>query len=172
MLAKHEKLLLSIMGAVAAASAVVIAVTMGAERLQRANAKTRQYQAQILTLEKSLRSETELAAVRTRLTDELAAARKKFYSKGEISPFTFGTMLRRKLAAHGVAVTRYQVIEQKGVSSLEFSVSAPVGSLILFLKDASESERYWNISSLALSMKEGIATADAVFRIGYEVLNF
>jgi hypothetical protein len=45
-------------------------------------------------------------------------------------------------------------------------------ALIRFLKEVSESQKHWNISSLALTMREGTRTAEAVFRIGYEELPF
>ncbi len=172
MLARRERVLFLILCAAIALCALAVSFTFGAERLKAARAKTAQYQARILKLRQSIRSEGEIDAELNRLADRLASTRMKFYSNQEISPFTFGTVVRKKLSSRGITVVRYQMVEQKNVNSLEFTVEAPVSSLILFLKDVSECERYWTVSSFKLAMREGTGSADAVFRIGYEVLDF
>ncbi len=172
MLAKRERFLLLVLSAIFAACALAIFLNLAAERLRAARTNAVQYQAQILKLRQNLHSEDRLISERGRLTERLAGAKTKYYSSGEISPFTFGTIVRKKLSFRGIRVVRYQMIEQKDVTSFEFTVEAPVSSLILFLKDISEFERYWTVSSFKLTMRERTASADAVFRIGYEVLDF
>lgn len=172
MFAKRERLLLLVLCSVVALCALVIVFSLGAERLKSARASAAQNQTKIMKLRESLRSEGELSSERDQLKDRLAGLRTKYYSSREISPFTFGTIVQKKLSSRGIKVIRYQMLEQKEVNSLEFTVEAPVSSLILFLKDVSDYERYWTISSFKLTMREGVDAADAVFRIGYEVLDF
>lgn len=172
MLAKRERLLLLVLCSVVALCALVTAFNLGAERLKSARENAAQYQARILKLRESLRSEAELNSERDQLKDRLGGLRAKYYSSREISPFTFGAIVQKKLSFRGIKVIRYQMLEQKEVNSLEFTVEAPVSSLILFLEDVSDYERYWTISSFKLTMREGVDAADAVFRIGYEVLDF
>jgi hypothetical protein len=85
-----------------------------------------------------------------------------------MDPYSFGTGVRKKLASLGMHVVRYQVLEIKGRDTLEFSVSGPARALVLFLKEVSESKKYWSISLLKVSIHAGTAAVDAVLRIGYE----
>ena len=169
MAARRERLLLNVMCAALALAAAGAAFDLGFERLRRANSSIRQSQAQILALQQSLRSAEELMGLREQLTRALSEARKTLYSAGEMSPFTFGLQVRKELASSGITVLRYQVIEKKGVSCLDFSVSARVASLILFLKEVSENQRFWNISSFSVTVRENAPEADAELRIGYEI---
>ena len=169
--ARREKRLLLILCAVVALCALGVVLNSGAGRLKSARAKLGHYRTLAETLQQSMRCEADLAALSNRLKDQLSNARKKFYSTGEIGPFTFGSIVRKKLSARGIAVIRYQVLEEKRTGSLELSVSGPIKSLVFFLKDVSDYERFWNISSFALTLREGSSLADAHFKIGYEVFD-
>lgn len=171
MLAKRERRLLVALGVVVALSLLTIALILGMERLGAARVKAAQYEAQIAKLSRSLPSESDISALRESLKKELDARKARFYSPDQMNPYSFGTLIKKELTSHGITVIRYQVIEIRGKSSLEFSVSGNVKSLILFLQDVSRSEKYWTISSLTLTMREGTERVDAVFRIGYEVLD-
>ncbi len=166
----REKRLLWILGAAAAFSAFALAIGLGAERMAAARATSSRYEAEVAKLSRALPSEAEAVSLRDKLKARLAQGKSRFYAPGEMSPYGFGTLVRKKLAARGISVVRYQVVEIKGKSSIEFSVSGTAAALILFLKDVSESEKNWTVSSLTLTMREGTGTADAVFRIGYEIL--
>jgi hypothetical protein len=168
---EREKRLLWMLGAAAAVCAFAMAIGLGAERMAAAKATSLKYEAEVAKLSRALPSETEAATLRDRLRAELENGKSKFYAPQEMSPFSFGTLVRKKLAARGISVVRYQVVEIKGKSSIEFSVSGTAAALILFLRDVSESEKYWTVSSLTFSIREGTGTADAIFRIGYEVLD-
>jgi len=170
--AKREKQLLVVLAAVICITALGIVISLGAERLKAARTDAAQFRDQIEKLERSIGSETQAKALRDRLHGELDVMKTRFYAPNEVNPYSFGTLIKKKLASLGMAVVRYQVIEVKGASILEFSVSGSLYSFVLFLKEVSESERYWTISSLAMTTREGAGGVDAVFRIGYEVRDF
>jgi hypothetical protein len=168
---EREKRLLWALGAVAAFCLLALAIANGAERLAAARASSARYEKEIARLSGALPSEAEAVSLRDGLKARLERDTSRFYAPREMSPYAFGTLVRKKLAARGISVVRYQVVEIKGKSSIEFSVSGTASALIHFLRDVSESEKYWTVSSLTLTMREGTGTADAVFRIGYEILD-
>ncbi len=171
MLAKRERLLLGVLIAVVATTVCGIVVALGTERLSAAQERAFRYEEQIKKLSQSLPAESDVNAQRDTLRAALETGKKRFYAAGEMNPYVFGTLVKKSLAAHDITVVRYQVVEQKGANSLEFSVSGNVRSFVMFLKEVSESPKYWTISSLTLNMREGTSTFTAAFRIGYETLD-
>lgn len=171
MLAKREKQLLVVLIVVAALCAVGMGTALGVEALGTARERAAQYEEQVRRLSESLTSEASLSARRDLLKAELDRERAHFYSPGEMNPYLFGTLVRQKLSTHGIAVIRYQVVEEKSGNSVEFSVSGNIRSLVLFLKEVSDSTKYWTISSMTLNMSEGGSDFTAVFRIGYGTLD-
>ncbi len=167
--AKREWKFLRILAAIGLLVALGAAFTFGAERSRVARAKAAQYAVQNAALRHSIGSESRLVFLRGQLQGELDVMRSRFYAPNEMNPYSFGTLIRKKLASHGIVVVRYQVIEVKGATGLEFSVSGSIASLVLFLKEVSESDHHWSVSSFALTVREGTRDADASFRIGYEV---
>jgi hypothetical protein len=162
--------LLALLAAAAAVSGLGIAFTVGGERLSEARAVGGQYEAQIRKLEQTLPAEKDILSLRDRLKAEIEAKKGRFYRPDEMNPYSFGTLIKRRLASYGMSVVRYQVLDLKGENSLEFSVSGPVMSLVRFLREVSEFPKNWTISSFTLTMRGGTGAMDAVFRIGYEVL--
>jgi hypothetical protein len=171
MLAKREKILLIVLSVAAAAAAVSIILFLGSERIRTAQSRAAEYRKQIEKLSHSTPPEAEVVSLRDRLAAEYAAKKASFYSADEMNPYSFGTIIKKELTSRGITVVRYQVVESQGKSSLEFSVTGSVRSLILFLKQVSESDKFWTISSFSLSMREGTEIADSTFRIGYEVID-
>lgn len=169
MVAKREKQLLGILATVILLAALVIVFLQGAERLRAARANAPGYQAQNEKLQFASGSEAQATSLRDRLQGELDIMKNRFYAPNEMNPYSFGILIKKKLSSLGMTVVRYQVIELKGASSLEFFVSGSINSFILFLKEVSESDRFWTISSLSLIMRENTEGMDAVFRIGYEI---
>lgn len=169
MLAKRERQLLGILAAVVFLVALGVLFSLGAERLRVARASAAQYAVQNEDLQRSIGSEPQSVSLRDQLQGELDVTKTRFYAPNEMNPYSFGTLIKRKLVSMGMTVVRYQVIEVKGATSLEFSVTGSISSLVFFLKQVSESDRYWSISSLSLTMREGTIGVDAAFRIGYEV---
>ncbi|MGA2478386.1 MAG: hypothetical protein ABSG63_06500 [Spirochaetia bacterium] len=172
MAAKREIRHIGALAGVMIAAALAIVFNLGGERLKTAHSKIIQLQQQNEKLRQSISFEVPAISLRDQLQRNLVVMKTRYYSPNEMNPYTFGTLIKKKLGSLGLTVVRYQVIELRDANSLEFSVSGPIGSLVLFLKEASESERYWSISSLVITMRESTASADAVFRIGYEVRDF
>ncbi len=172
MLAERERRLLFVVAVLVGVSILVAAVRLGVERLRDAREKNALYREQIARLQLSLQSQPEMVALRERLQARLEAEKAHFYAPGEMDPYSFGALVRRRITSRGLEIVRYQVAELKGRGSLEFSVSGPIRSLVFFLKEVSDSPKYWGISSLTLSMREGSGMVDAVLRIGYEEIGF
>jgi hypothetical protein len=172
MLHRRERRVLSLCGAVSAASILVFLVNFELGKLNEVHARSRQQYAQIVKLRGSIRSESMLLSEQNRREGEVEAARKGFYAQGEMNLYAFGTLIKNKLAARGLRVIRYQIMDLKDANSLEFSISGSIDSLVLFLKEVSESEKYWTVPSLTLTMRGESGQVDSVFRIGYEVLDF
>jgi D-alanyl-D-alanine dipeptidase len=168
---KREKLLLRLLVGAVACGALFVSLGLGIERLKAAREKETRYRAQNEKLAQSLPAEADITVLRDRLKAELEEGKRHFYTSQQMDPYTFGTLIRKKLAAQAIVVDRYRVVELKGKSGLEFSVSGTPRSLILFLKEVSESEKYWTISSLTLTTRDNGETMDAVLRIGYETLD-
>jgi hypothetical protein len=169
MIVERKWQLLGILAAIGLLVVLGAAFSFGAERSRAARAKAAQYAVQNAELRHSIGSESRLVSLRDQLQGELGVMRSRFYAPNEMNPYSFGTLIRKKLASHGILVVRYQVIEVKGATGLEFSVLGSIASLVLFLKEVSESDHYWSVSSFSLTGREGTRDADASFRIGYEV---
>lgn len=170
MSAERRNRLLFVLAVVLAAFVLAVATGRGIERLRAGEEKSGQYRAQIARLRQSLQMQSESASRRRQLQDQLKVAKARFYAPGEIDLYAFGTLVRKRLAAEGMSVVRYEVSEIKGQSGLEFTVTGPIRSFVHFLKEVSESQKYWSMTSLALTMRDGSSTVEAVFRIGYEEL--
>lgn len=171
MLAKRERALLAALGAVAVLAVIAVCLFLGIERIATAQTRAAEYRKQIDKLSQSMPPEAEVVSLRDRLAAEFTSRKARFYSAEEMNPYSFGTIIKKELTSRGINVVRYQVVDIQGKNSLEFSVNGSVRSLILFLKQVSESDKFWTISSFSLAMREGSETADSTFRIGYEVID-
>jgi hypothetical protein len=169
MLAKRERVLLYALGGVAAVCAVAVCLALGLERLRSARENASRYGQMIDKLSQGTPAESDITALRDSLKEELDRTRARFYSPEEMNPFTFGALVRKELLSLGINVIRYGGAE--GKNSLQFTVYGNIRSLAAFFKKVSESGKYWTISSLTLTMREGTETVDAMFMIGYEVID-
>ena len=165
-----RRLLVVLAGAVAL-SAAAVSFDLGFQRLRDARAVTEGWEAKVRKLQQPLPAEARIRATRDSLEKDLAAGSAHFYAADEINPYSFGAAVKGRLSALGMTVVRYQVIDLKGRSWLEFSVTGSARALIVFLRDVSRGQKYWSIPSLSLTIREGTGTIDAFFRIGYEVIN-
>ena len=171
MLAKREKALLWVLCGAAGLCLAGIGIQSGLERLSDSRTKVAQYEAQIMKLSQALPAEQDIVSRTQAMKAELDDVKSRFYKPDELSPYSFGALIKKKLAALGITVIRYQVVETGGRSFLEFSVSGSARWIVQFFKDVSESEKYWTVPLFTLTMREGTETADVVFRIGYEVFS-
>src|SRR5208337_1702414 len=88
MLARRERRLLSLLGAVFVASILALLITFGLERLKEVHARARHHHVQIAKLRGSWRPDSEIVSRRDSLKGKIEAAGKRFYSPGEIDPYT------------------------------------------------------------------------------------
>lgn len=168
---RRERRLLALLAGAVVVAAAAVAFGLGTERLRAAQAQAEKLRAGIAGLQKALPSEAGSASWMESRGAELSALRSRFYPPAEMNPYSFGALVKDRLTALGMGVVRYQVVEVQGRKDLEFSVTGPVRSLVLFLKGVSEAEKFSSIPSLTLTVREGTDVADAVFRIGYETLD-
>ena len=167
--AERRTRLLAVLSAVVIIGALGCLVMRGAERLKTAERNAGRLLAHNEMLRNSLGSEAQMRGLVDRLRGERDVIKARSYAPNEMNSYSFATLVKQRLGSHGMTVARYQVIETSGERTVEFSVSGPITSFVLFLEEVSRSDRSWAIPSLALNVKEGTGTADVVFRIGYEV---
>ena len=165
-----RRLLVVLAGAVAL-SAAAISFDLGFQRLRDARAVTERWEAEVRKLQQPLPAEARIRAARDSFRNDLANRAAHFYAANEINPYSFGAAVKGRLSALGMTVVRYQVIDLKGRSWLEFSVTGSARALIVFLRDVSRKQKYWSIPSLSLMMREGSDIVELSFRIGYEVID-
>lgn len=134
------------------------------------------------TAERITLAEREIAALSARLAGaagggavapadleaRIADARLRLYAPGEIDPYRFGIIIRDLLRSEGLAIARYQTVEQRGSTVLEFSVEGSARALAGFLKRVSEAPRWWTVSFLSVRTAGGAGAVQAVLRISYE----
>jgi hypothetical protein len=168
---RKERRLLALLTATAVLAAVAVSVSLGMERMQAARSQTEKLRAGVAGLEKALPSEAGTASRSEGLEADLAALKSRFYAAGDMNPYSFGTLVKDRLTALGMSVVRYQVVDVQDRKGLEFSVTGPVRSLVLFLRGVSDAPKYSSIPSLTVTVREGTDVVDAVFRIGYETLD-
>ncbi len=170
MVTKSTRRLLVILVVSVSAAVVGVAVDLLLERLAASRARVDRLEAQVLALQRSLAPEPELSRRRDELAKDVARRTMRFYAVDALTPYTFGTQVKRKLQSYGLAVSRYQIVELKGRSYLEFSLSGSARGLLLFLRDVSQQEKYWVISTVTVTTRPNGGIVDAVFRIGYETI--
>jgi hypothetical protein len=171
MLNRREKILLQIM------VWVIIAAVFGVFlffQLVR-NAETKK---DIALLEQQLArwtaqpgSEEDLLTRKAALLADLSDLENRFYVRNDMDPFRFGILVRDLLAAHRLEINRYQTIESGGNTILEFAVQGDALNLVEFLKQVELQPRYWSVSFLSIRTQTESSRINAVFRVGYEVLD-
>ena len=102
------------------------------------------------------------------LEARIADARARLYAPGEIDPYRFGIVIRDLLRSEGLAIARYQTVEQGSGTVLEFSVDGSARALARFLQRVSEAPRWWTVSFLSVRAAGGQGSVQAVLRISYE----
>ncbi|MCX7030486.1 MAG: hypothetical protein NTU62_10255 [Spirochaetes bacterium] len=167
MVDRRTRVLLLILVAAAGFVASGIALSEGVGRLVAARAAVTLHEARIAWLRDSLMRAEDGAEAREALTEEIAARGARFTTAEEMNPYSFGTLVKKKLFSLGISVLRYQVVEVKGAPYVEFTASGSARSFVIFLRDVSEYEKVWIIPSMSLTLREGTDSADAFIRIGY-----
>ncbi len=162
--------LLALLGGAVLVAAAAVALDLGMERLSAAKGRIALHEGQLRALQRSLPSAIDqLVQQRDTLRADVQQRAARFYAKDETDPYAFGAVIRNELASLGIAVLRYQVIDVKGASYLEFSVSGSARSFVQFLRAVSQAPRAWTIPSMTLSVEEGSGVVNVDFRIGYAI---
>jgi len=160
-----------LLGAAVIVVAAGFAVSLGLERLTEARQAAALAEARIARIRGSLPSATDLNATRDALRARIDIEAGRFYQADEMNPYLFGTIVKQKLSSLGIAVQRYQVVDVKGTSYIEYSATGSARGFITFLRDVSTSPKLWTIPSLSLTFRQGSDTVEAVVRIGYAVVD-
>jgi|GEM_PF-3019231 len=168
---KVDRRLLYVLAAAVGIAAVVVAGGLIAERLSDARARAERYETRSRALRKTLLPEADLARERDALDRRVARLRARYYRADEISPYAFGGEVKKRLRSAGMTVARYQIMESKGKSFLEFAVSGRARSFLQFLRDVSLQGKYWTIPSMTVDARAGGDVVEVVFKIGYEVID-
>jgi hypothetical protein len=168
---RKTRILLSLLGAAVALVLAGAVLNMGSERLADAKAAAERYEMRIAKLRRSFPSAQDVNATRDVLKKEIAATESRYYSADEMNAYSFGTIVKRKLSSLEINVLRYQVVDVKGTSYVEFSASGSARSFVTFLRNVSESEKLWPIPSMSMTLREGSSIVDVVLRIGYAVVD-
>ena len=165
-----QRLLLLLAAAVGIA---IIGITLDVllERLSEARRRSDRMEAQARTLRQALAPAPDLAGERDALKMEVAQRVAHFYGIDALTPYSFGTLVKTKLISSGMKVHRYQIVEMKGKSFLEFSLSGSARGLLIFLRDVCQQEKLWAIPSMTVATRPGSDVVDVVFRIGYEIID-
>ncbi len=171
MVDKRQRVLLGLLGASIAIAACAIVLSYGLDRLADATASIDRYDDRIARLRQTAPDASITRESIDSLQKEIGELEARFYGPEEMNPYLFGTIVKQKLAARGMEVLRYQVIDVKGSTVLEFSVSGSIRSFLGFLRDVSQAEKIWTIPSMTCRVREGTERVDAVFRIRYAVID-
>ncbi len=169
MLDSRMRRLLFLLAGAAAVAGIAVALSVGLDRLQAARQSIALHTGQIKRLQESLPGLDSVVRERDALKAEVDRISSRFYAPGETDPYAFGTTVRRKLTSLGITVQSYQLVDVKGQSYIEFTVTGSARAFVLFLRDVSQSPRAWSIPTLSLSVRQGTQVVDASFRIGYVV---
>jgi hypothetical protein len=116
-------------------------------------------------------SEEDLLARRAALLADLSDLENRFYAREDMDPYRFGILVRDLLATHRLQIDRYQTIESGGDTTLEFAVQGEALNLVEFLKQVERQPLYWTVSFLSIRTQTEPSRINAVFRVGYEVLD-
>ncbi len=169
MLTEKSRTLLGVLAGTVLLCAAGVAVYLGVERLGAARSISSLYEEQIDNLAQSLPQEALLLSRRDELESRLASMRSRFYAVDEMSPFAFGALIKQELLELGMEIARYQVLEARGQSYLEFTAGGSALAMAGFLRAAFGSDKYWSVPSLTVKQREGSDVVDVVFQIGYEI---
>jgi hypothetical protein len=163
-----RRLLLLLCCAIAVAG-IGIASSLGLERLNDTRERIAVHEQQIRELQGTMPGLDDVTRQRDTLKAEVDQLSSRLYARGETDPYAFGAVVRRMITSLGMKVLSYQLVEAKGQSYLEFSVTGSARAFVLFLREVSQAPRLWSVPTLSLSVQQGTGMIDATLRIGYVV---
>jgi hypothetical protein len=165
---KRERILMAFLGwSIVAAAAAVSLVLIGersAGLQSRIAAMEEQLQAVRLQLDARSADGTDIQALEERVQE----LRARFYEQGRMDPYSFGVQVRDLLVQSGLSIRRYQTVDVRGSTLLEFSLQGDALSLARFLQRVASRPKQWTITFLSVRAPRDSSTVQAVLRIGYE----
>jgi hypothetical protein len=167
-LSRRERLLLFVLGWALAIAAAAVGVTLITERAAGLAGDIEAMEKQLGELQAQIAAGTGTSLDLDRMEQQIAGLRDRFYRKGEMDPYTFGVMIRDLLLETGLSIRRYQTVEVRGTTLLEFSIQGDARALMRFLRKVSNAPKQWTVSFLSIRAPREAGTVQAVFRIGYE----
>ena len=168
---KREKIFLRVLLLVVIIACAGIYYYLKVERLRTLQEQIQLAEQQIKTISLKTPDEDQIVKQKNLLYEELKKEKEKLYSSSEIDPYQFSITIRKLLSSNGLTIKKYQTIEVKENSYLEFSISGDALGFAEFLKSVFSSNKYWYIPFLSVDARKGDGSINAVFRITYETMN-
>ena len=103
-----------------------------------------------------------------RLEALMKAEKKKYYQADDMDLYRFSITINDLLSSRSLAIKKYQTVEVKDGTCLEYSVSGEAINFVEFLESVAAADKYWNIPYLTIDARKGGGMLEAVFRITYE----
>lgn len=105
------------------------------------------------------------------LSRELKREKERYYFREDMDTYQFSILIRKLLFSRGLSIKKYQTIEVKDNTFLEFSISGDSLEFTKFLINVSNSSKYWHIPYIYIDARKGDGRVNVVFRITYETIN-
>jgi hypothetical protein len=141
------------------------------EEMSSLGQKTAQLEKQVQKITVKAPSSDELIGKKDLLMKRIGMEKAKYYYADEIDPYQFSITIKNILSEKGLYIKKYQTIEVKKRTYLEYSVTGNALELAEFLRIVEDSDKYWSIPFLSIDARKGDGTIDAVFRINYETID-
>ncbi|MCK5196702.1 MAG: hypothetical protein KAR21_00040 [Spirochaetales bacterium] len=167
MLNRQEKILISIL-VIVLVILIVLFLFIINDRNSIAEERIERYTAQIESLQNSFSKETNLAEIKTMYNEAIESERIKYYLPDQMDIYRFGRIIQNLLLSLDLEIKRYQTVEDRDVTLLEFSISGSSLSFITFIQEVYKGEKHWGIPYLVIKTRGGSGDVEVVFRIGYE----
>jgi hypothetical protein len=170
-ISKRERALLFVLMWALAVSAAGIVCYFKVEEMSALQQKTALLEKQVQKSTLKAPNSDDLLKKKELLMQRIGTEKEKYYYADEIDPYKFSTVIKNILSEKGLYIKKYQTIEVKERTYLEYSVSGDALQLAAFLRVVAGSEKYWSIPFLSIDARKGDGTVDAVFRINYETID-
>jgi len=171
MLNKREELLLQIMVWTIIAAVFGVALFFQLVRSSETKKDIALFEQQLARWSAQPGSVDDLLTRKDTLLADLSELETRFYAPEDMDPYRFGILVRDLLATHRLEISRYQTIERGNDTVLEFAVRGDALNLIEFLEQVARQPRCWSVSFLSIWTQKESGLINAVFRVGYEVLD-
>jgi hypothetical protein len=153
---------------VCSVSGVYFYITL--ERIKLLGQNIQLVEKQIQEIIERVPSEGELLARKNSVLEELNREKGRYYTREEIDPYQYSVIIKKLLTSDGMNIKRYQTVEVKDITYLEYSVDGDALGFVEFLKNVSSSDKHWNIPYLSIDVRKGEGNFDSLFRITYETI--